>query len=160
LRRGNDCYVSAAAVPEQSFQEFVAGLGGRAPPSATDTSLPGPPPMASAAPRPSADPACKLFVGQVPLGMEDATLHALFSAYGQVVEAEVVRDRESGLPRGYAFVAMATHEQAATAMAGLDGFVVEGKRLLVALKVSPSSRSWSGAHASLLQGSNSNFKFV
>ena len=81
------------------------------------------------------DPAAKLFVGQLPQDISAATLRALFEQYGSVEECDVIKDRETGAGRGFAFVAMSGAAEAQAAMRALDGFPLGGKRLQVAPKV-------------------------
>jgi RNA recognition motif-containing protein len=83
----------------------------------------------------SADPAARLFVGQLPQEIAPATLSALFGHYGTVVECDVVRDSEMGVGKGFAFLTMGSSAEAATAMHSLNGYLVAGKRLQVAVKV-------------------------
>ncbi len=58
----------------------------------------------------------RLYVGNLSYGTTDADLNELFSGAGTVVSAEVVRDRDTGRSRGFAFVEMETEEGAARAI--------------------------------------------
>ena len=77
----------------------------------------------------------KLFVGYVALDVHDNELHALFSQYGHVHECQVIRERDTGTSRGFAFVAMGSEAEANQCIASLDGFNIGGKRLVVRMKV-------------------------
>ena len=73
----------------------------------------------------------KIYVGNLPWRATDAQLTQLFSAHGEVSEARVVTDRETGRSRGFAFVSMATAEAARAAIAALNGHNHEGRALVV-----------------------------
>ena len=73
----------------------------------------------------------KIYVGNLPWRATDAQLTQLFSAHGEVSEARVVTDRETGRSRGFAFVSMATAEAARAAIAALNGHNLEGRALVV-----------------------------
>ena len=72
----------------------------------------------------------KLYVGNMPFSMDESALRGLFEQYGEVDSANVITDRETGRPRGFAFVEMQDAE-ARTAMGELDDKEVEGRRLKV-----------------------------
>ncbi len=73
----------------------------------------------------------KLFVGNLDFGITENDLEDMFSAHGPVSEVNLMLDRATGRPRGFAFVTMATPEGAKAAMAALDGAQVEGRALKV-----------------------------
>ena len=73
----------------------------------------------------------KIYVGNLPWRVTDAQLTQLFSAHGDVTDARVVTDRETGRSRGFAFVTMGTPEAAKAAIAALNGFSMEGRALVV-----------------------------
>jgi RNA recognition motif-containing protein len=74
----------------------------------------------------------RLFVGNLPYQCEESQLRALFEQDGrQVEEVRIVADRETGRPRGFAFVEMATDEQAQAAVAALNGKPFGGRTLTV-----------------------------
>jgi RNA recognition motif-containing protein len=58
-------------------------------------------------------------------------LRELFVAHGEVVSVNIVTDRYTGQPRGFAFVEMATNEAAGAAIAVLNGREVDGRQLKV-----------------------------
>jgi cold-inducible RNA-binding protein len=72
-----------------------------------------------------------LFVGNLSFQTTEGELMALFSQFGQVTRANVVMDRETGRARGFAFVEMPNDEEAAKAIAGLDGKSLGGRNLKV-----------------------------
>jgi RNA recognition motif-containing protein len=81
----------------------------------------------------SSEPLKRLYVGNLPFQIAGAELAQLFGAHGSVVSATIVTDRDSGRSRGFAFVEMATAEQAQAAVAALDGAKLEGRALQVTL---------------------------
>jgi cold-inducible RNA-binding protein len=72
-----------------------------------------------------------VYVGNMSFDTTGDTLRELFAAHGEVVSVNVITDRHSGRPRGFAFVEMATDEAARTAIAALNGQVVDGRQLKV-----------------------------
>ena len=73
----------------------------------------------------------KLYVGNIPFKMTEADLSRLFSDYGAVSRATVVTDRETGRPRGFAFVEMGSDAEAQAAIDALDGKSIEGRAIRV-----------------------------
>ena len=72
-----------------------------------------------------------MFVGSLPWSIDDAGLAQLFSQAGNVVSAQVVKDRDTGRSRGFGFVEMSTDEEANAAVANLNGTDVEGRKIVV-----------------------------
>ena len=75
--------------------------------------------------------ATKLFVGNLSHDADDAALFELFSQHGQVERAEVVTDRDTNQSRGFAFVEMASPDDAQAAIQALDGQEAFGRSLRV-----------------------------
>ena len=74
----------------------------------------------------------RLYVGNLPYQAEEAQLRALFEQDGrQVEEVKIVTDRETGRPRGFAFVEMSTEAQAQAAVSALNGKPFGGRPLTV-----------------------------
>ncbi|NOZ29658.1 MAG: RNA-binding protein [Chloroflexi bacterium] len=73
----------------------------------------------------------RLYVGNLAYTATDLDLEELFSAAGDVVSAEVIRDRETGRSRGFAFVEMATREAAERAISMFDGVSFQNRDLRV-----------------------------
>ncbi len=73
----------------------------------------------------------KLYVGNLSYSTESDSLHQLFSQYGEIVSVNVITDRDTGRPRGFGFVEMATADAAQAAIAALDGTELDGRRLRV-----------------------------
>jgi RNA recognition motif-containing protein len=72
-----------------------------------------------------------LFVGNMSFQTTESDLSELFKAFGQVSRVHIAMDRETGRARGFAFVEMPNDEEAAKAIAGLDGKDVGGRNLKV-----------------------------
>ncbi len=73
----------------------------------------------------------KLYVGNLPYQTGETELQDLFGQYGAVESVRVMRDMATGRARGFAFVEMATDEEAATAASSLNEFQLEGRSLTV-----------------------------
>ena len=73
----------------------------------------------------------KIYVGNLPWRATDAQLTQLFGAHGEVVDARIVTDRETGRSRGFGFVTMASAEAAQNAIRALNGYSIEGRSLVV-----------------------------
>jgi len=72
-----------------------------------------------------------LFVGNMSFQTSETDLQELFKQFGQVTRVHVAMDRETGRARGFAFVEMPNDEEAARAIAALDGKEVNGRNLKV-----------------------------
>ncbi len=72
-----------------------------------------------------------LFVGNMSFQTTESDLSALFKPFGQVGRVHIAMDRETGRARGFAFVEMPNDDEAAKAIAGLDGKEVNGRNLKV-----------------------------
>jgi cold-inducible RNA-binding protein len=73
----------------------------------------------------------KLFVGNLDFKITENDLQDAFAAHGTVVEANLVTDRTTGRPRGFAFVTMSTPEEAQKAIEALNGKELGGRALSV-----------------------------
>ena len=73
----------------------------------------------------------KLYVGNLPFQTTEADLEALFATVGDVATITVMRDRETGRARGFAFVEMASDEGAVQAVDSLNNSSYGGRNLLV-----------------------------
>lgn len=72
-----------------------------------------------------------IYVGNVSFQTSEQDLDAAFSAYGQVERVQIVKDRDTGQSRGFAFVEMPNDAEADKAMAALNGADVGGRSLTV-----------------------------
>ena len=73
----------------------------------------------------------KLFVGNLSFNTTENDLQDAFAAFGTVTEANLMMDRQTNRPRGFAFVTMGTAEEAQKAIAGLNGKELDGRALTV-----------------------------
>ncbi|HXN32620.1 MAG TPA: RNA-binding protein [Polyangiaceae bacterium] len=73
----------------------------------------------------------RLYVGNLSHESTADTLRAAFSEFGEVADVQLVIDRYSGRARGFAFVTMATSEQAARAAAKMNGATIDGRPVRV-----------------------------
>src|SRR4051812_20057676 len=73
----------------------------------------------------------KLFVGNLSFKITENDLQDTFAAHGTVVETNLMMDRATGRPRGFAFVTMASAEEAQKAIDALNGATVGGRNLTV-----------------------------
>lgn len=73
----------------------------------------------------------KLFVGSLSWSTDDRGLYEAFAPYGEITEATVITDRETGRSRGFGFVTFANDESADEAVAGLNGSSLDGRTIRV-----------------------------
>ena len=73
----------------------------------------------------------KLYVGNLAYDVSKTDLEQMFAAYGVVSSAQVINDRETGNSKGFAFVEMATDQEAQAAIEGLNGKSIDGRSLIV-----------------------------
>ncbi len=73
----------------------------------------------------------RLYVGNLPYTTGEAELQELFSKAGNVESVRVMRDAATGRARGFAFVEMATDEEAAAAATGLNNTQFGGRTIAV-----------------------------
>ena len=72
-----------------------------------------------------------LFVGNIPYQIAEHELEEMFSQAGAVESVTVMRDRMTGRPRGFAFVAMANDDDAQKAIQQFDGAQLGGRAIAV-----------------------------
>jgi cold-inducible RNA-binding protein len=72
-----------------------------------------------------------IYVGNISFQTSEQDLDAAFSAYGQVERVQIVKDRDTGQSRGFAFVEMANNAEADKAMEALNGADMGGRTLTV-----------------------------
>ena len=73
----------------------------------------------------------RLYIGNLSYGTTELDLRELFGQMGTVADAKVVMDRETGRPRGFAFVEMSTDGEAAKAIEQVNGRELGGRDLNV-----------------------------
>ncbi len=72
-----------------------------------------------------------IFIGNLSYNVQDEELADLFAQYGNVESARVIKDRETGRSRGFAFVVMPEDGDANNAIEALNGYEVSGRPLRV-----------------------------
>ncbi|MBX3271962.1 MAG: RNA-binding protein [Sandaracinaceae bacterium] len=73
----------------------------------------------------------KLFVGSLSWGTDDHSLRAAFERFGEVTDAKVITDRETGRSRGFGFVTFADASAANQAAREMNGAELDGRSLNV-----------------------------
>ncbi|KAL6006210.1 Splicing factor 1 [Asimina triloba] len=146
---------------DDEYQNFLAELGGSGPESLTkqnpSLALPGSsglgsnPPWATNNSAGGASQAgltngakavkehddTNLYIGYLPPTLDDDALIRLFSPFGEIVMAKVIKDRVTGLSKGYGFVKYADVSQANQAIASMNGYRLEGRVIAVRVAGKP-----------------------
>ena len=86
----------------------------------------------------------KIYVGNLPYSVTDASLKSNFAEFGTVNSAKVMMDRETGNSKGFGFVEMASADMAQAAITGLHGMSVDGRTIVVSLARPREEGSGSG----------------
>ncbi|MDD5591270.1 MAG: RNA-binding protein [Dehalococcoidales bacterium] len=73
----------------------------------------------------------KIYVGNLPYDVNEEELKQEFSAFGEVSAVDIITDRDSGRPRGFAFVEMASTSEGQAAIEALNGKIVKDRSLVV-----------------------------
>lgn len=73
----------------------------------------------------------KIYVGNLPFSSTEDELRSVFATHGDVEAVNVIMDRDTGRPRGFAFVEMADSAAASKAIRALDGSELGGRNLRV-----------------------------
>jgi RNA recognition motif-containing protein len=72
-----------------------------------------------------------IFVANIERKVTDEQLQELFQQYGEIASLKLIKDRDTGMSKGYAFVEMANDEEAQKAIDALNEFELEGRNLAV-----------------------------
>lgn len=83
-----------------------------------------------------------LYVGNLSYQLHEDQLRKEFENYGEVSSVRLMTDRETGRPRGFGFVEMADKESGQAAIDGLNGYELEGRKLVVNEARPKPSRKW------------------
>jgi len=73
----------------------------------------------------------KLYVGNLNFDANEDQVRELFGSFGEVQEVKIIMDRFSGRSRGFAFVRMASGDEAGKAKEALNGQPFQGKSLVI-----------------------------
>ena len=76
--------------------------------------------------------ATRIYVGNLPYTADNEQLARLFSTFGDVTEASVVQDRESGRSKGFGFVEYENDDEGKAAEKALNGSELGGRTISVA----------------------------
>jgi RNA recognition motif-containing protein len=89
----------------------------------------------------------RLYVGNLSYNVTDAELREAFAEGGRnVVEVKVVMDRDTGRPRGFAFVEMGSDDEAAAAISSLSGREIQGRAINVSEARAREPRGGGGGY--------------
>jgi RNA recognition motif-containing protein len=75
--------------------------------------------------------ATNIYVGNLAFATAAGDLEALFAEHGEVVDVRLITDRDTGRSRGFAFIEMASNDEAEKAVSMLNGIEVDGRQLTV-----------------------------
>jgi RNA recognition motif-containing protein len=91
----------------------------------------------------------KLYVGNLSKSTTQDELNTLFAQAGEVTSAEVIKDRKSGEPRGFAFVTMSAQSEADKAVSMFDSYSLSDHTLKVSLAKPREQRGVTIPHIEL-----------
>jgi len=72
-----------------------------------------------------------IYVGNLSFDSTEDQIRQAFEGFGEVTSVNIITDRDTGRPRGFGFVEMASEDSARAAIAGLNGTELEGRTLNV-----------------------------
>jgi RNA recognition motif-containing protein len=72
-----------------------------------------------------------IYIGNMSFDTTEDQLRQAFEGYGEVATVNIITDRDSGRPRGFAFVEMSVEDEATAAISGLNGQELNGRALNV-----------------------------
>jgi RNA recognition motif-containing protein len=72
-----------------------------------------------------------IYVGNMSFDTTEAQLRQAFESYGAVSAVSIITDKNTGEPRGFAFVEMATKAEAISAISNLNGQEMDGRTLKI-----------------------------
>ncbi|XP_060176541.1 29 kDa ribonucleoprotein B, chloroplastic-like [Lycium barbarum] len=119
---GRALRVNCGPPPEKRENSFGGGRGGRSENSSFGGARGG---------GRSFDSSNRVYVGNLSWGVDDLALKELFSEQGQVVDAKVVYDRDSGRSRGFGFVTYSSAKEVNNAIDSLNGVDLDGRSIRV-----------------------------
>ena len=86
----------------------------------------------------------KLYIGNLPYSVTDAALRELFTPLGEVSSVAIITDRDTGRPKGFAFVEMADDAAAKQAISQINGKTIDNREITVAEARPQEQRSGFG----------------
>lgn len=72
-----------------------------------------------------------IYIGNLSFNTTEETLRSLFSEFGTVESAKVIKDRRSGRPRGFGFIEMPSNSEADQAIKAINGNRIDGNFIKV-----------------------------
>jgi cold-inducible RNA-binding protein len=88
----------------------------------------------------------KIYVGNLPSEITEEELRQEFATFGAVTSVNIVKDKYSGQPRGFAFVEMAVVSEGQAAIAGVNGKALKDQTLVVNAARPPSGNRGGGSY--------------
>lgn len=85
----------------------------------------------------------KLYVGNFPYTVDEEQLRELFSPYGEIEDLALIKDRDTGRPKGFGFITFASQQSAEKALE-LDGNDLGGRPLKVNIATEKPARGGGG----------------
>jgi len=73
----------------------------------------------------------KLYVGNLSYNTTEATLRPLFAEFGEITSINLITDRDTGRPKGFGFIEMASDQAAQAAISGLNGKMIDDREIKV-----------------------------
>jgi len=73
----------------------------------------------------------KIYVGNLPYDITEEEIRGEFAAFGEVTSVNVIMDRDSGRPKGFAFVEMSVVAEGQAAITGMNGKTIKDRTLKV-----------------------------
>jgi len=89
----------------------------------------------------------KIYVGNLSYNTTEDDLRNTFENHGTVLETNIITDRDTGRPRGFAFVTMKLGEEAQAAITALDGTNLDGRTIAASEARSRDDRSRDFSHS-------------
>lgn len=87
----------------------------------------------------------RIYVGNLSYDVTEEDLQKEFAAYGEVASVNILLDRLNGRPKGFAFVEMSSKSEAESAIAGLNGKMLQDRTIVVnEARPRPDNRSGGG----------------
>ena len=77
--------------------------------------------------------AVNLYIGNLPYSIDEDSLRQMFTPYGTVESAKVIKDRQTGRSKGFGFIEMGSQTEADAAIKGLNETAVDGRNIKVNL---------------------------
>jgi cold-inducible RNA-binding protein len=73
----------------------------------------------------------RIYVGNLSYNTTEGTLRTLFAEYGEIESINLITDRDTGRPKGFGFVEMATEQAAQAAISALNGKSIDDREIKV-----------------------------